>query len=290
MNDSLKPIGMAVENIVQGLSDKIMVETGIPFTGFYESIHSEAIDYALEDTFRYNDRSDSAVPYESTHFDLTSVFGKYAQEFVEAFFGYVKAETGQDFNAEFSGMESPKYYNFETDRLFVKVPLTVMVGIFDEVKDSGEFRGMIEARHSSYSGFHSFYSNDVTEWLAKPIQDYGHNEYMTVLLAWLDKHGLLHNDRPIIDETALIEDWHCDGAISDWVWQALTPDQKLFADIQRQAGRELDMQDMLDNPEYKDYLSSINGTDLTVIGLEEFLKTDKHDLPYRCLKTLELPL
>lgn len=93
--------------------------------------------------------------------------------------------------ARFESMDSPREYNFTTDRLFVDVPLKTLRAMF---RKSAEGRhealaNIIRERHASRSGFHSFYSVDLTRWLSKPLRDWDHNELGTLILAALETAG-----------------------------------------------------------------------------------------------------
>lgn len=97
----------------------------------------------------------------------------------------------------FEEMTSPREYNFTTDRLFAHIPLKVLRDLF---KRSAADRHKtlakaIEDRHSSYSGFVSFYSNDLREWLKKPLRDWDENELGTLLYASLKLAGAVMESR-----------------------------------------------------------------------------------------------
>lgn len=52
-------------------------------------------------------------------------------------------------------------------------------------------------RHTSYDGFHSFYTNDLSEWLDKPLEDWDHNELHSLLITTMtlldfDEEGFLY--------------------------------------------------------------------------------------------------
>lgn len=93
--------------------------------------------------------------------------------------------------ATFESMDSPREYNFGTDRVYAYVPLTVMRELFRRAKaDNFEaLQSVLGERFTSYDGFISGYSNRVPEWLKKPLRDWDHNELGSLLIAALKLAG-----------------------------------------------------------------------------------------------------
>lgn len=89
-------------------------------------------------------------------------------------------------------MTSPREYNFETDRIFARMPLVMAREMFARSKREGHkaLAGIIRDRFTSCSGFVSSYSNDIAEWLEKPLASWDHNEVGTLLLAALALAGV----------------------------------------------------------------------------------------------------
>lgn len=145
-------------------------------------------------------------------FDVTSyqtAYEKIAREYVAAFdfvagedLGFTVADTRQRYNWEtkesepesyrrdsihmkFESMDSPREYNFATDRVYGTVPLAIIYLLFRKSRANGHaaFRATIEERFTSYDGFRSHYSNHLADWLEKPLRDYDHNELGTLLIA-----------------------------------------------------------------------------------------------------------
>lgn len=92
---------------------------------------------------------------------------------------------------KFEEVTSPREYNFTTDRVFAKVPLKTMRDIFKRsaAERHETLAKAVEERHSSYSGFISFYSNDIRDWLKKPLAQWDENELGTLLYAALQIAG-----------------------------------------------------------------------------------------------------
>jgi hypothetical protein len=91
----------------------------------------------------------------------------------------------------FESMSSPPFYNFETDRLFCMIPMASVQMMFDQSAKEGHstLAKVIAERHTSRSGFASSYDNTLSEWLAKSLEDWDHNELETLLIAALTTVG-----------------------------------------------------------------------------------------------------
>ncbi len=95
-----------------------------------------------------------------------------------------------DLTFNFKEMTSPRYYNFETDRVFVGIEFNLVQKMFNEVMEQREkLERILEKNHKSRDGFISFYSYDLTEWLEKPLEDWDCNELGSLFEAWLTIQG-----------------------------------------------------------------------------------------------------
>lgn len=252
----------------------------IPFCGFYESEASAMIDDELESVFDYSDgggRSNipDAVYYKA---DYKKAEIELVKAYVEAFEAQYEAETGILLGLEFDEMTSPREYNFSTDRVFCKLPMESVELLFKESeKDSHkELAKEIKEHCTSYSGFISFYSNNLADWLEKPIVDWDHNELKILLQAVLNIHYCEENNGyGHFSIYELLDQWRGNGGLSNAVWSMLPEELCTFADVQRDYGKALD---------YDLWLS-------TGKAYAEGADESEEPLPEpRCKETLELPL
>lgn len=113
----------------------------IDFGGFYHSIHSELIDNMIE-TFEINEYN---VNYKET-------CNSYCNEFINSLNDML------ELNLKFVKIDSPKFYNFSTD----KIEAEINENDFNKLKDiylsSQEFIDYVNENSKSYSGFISFYN------------------------------------------------------------------------------------------------------------------------------------
>ncbi len=181
-------------------------EIQIPFPGFYQSRFDGYGDIAAENE-AYNRCEDGSNEGDESSYpealrldesDICDAFhgamnwkaahdalGRdYAAEFAEQ----AESLLGVKLKAEFAAIESPKFYNFETDRLFMKVDSAVLEFFHVKLKRdyADGFAAIVEKRHSSRSGFISFYNADASTWWAKPFAEWDINERSTLFLAALE--------------------------------------------------------------------------------------------------------
>lgn len=178
----------------------------LPFEGFYNSIWSDDID---RETERFaeceaNERQkEDGIPpelhltedeYAEIAFDCIDHCAAYKAVCVKVTDAWCTVwDDLANFNPnfEFESMDSPREYNFATDRLFAHVPRATVAHMMQICRrDRYETLGrIVNERFTSRSGFISYYSNDVTTWQGKPLSQWDHNELQTLMLAALEILG-----------------------------------------------------------------------------------------------------
>jgi hypothetical protein len=105
---------------------------------------------------------------------------EYCEAYVNAF-----AEKF-DLDLEFEQLESPKQYNYSTDRIFVSIPLRQINKIRKEVEKNKKWPQYIKENFTSYDGFSSNYENDSTheEWTRPELDEC---QYGVILKFWLNE-------------------------------------------------------------------------------------------------------
>ncbi|MGX9389610.1 hypothetical protein ACWX0O_01670 [Nitrobacteraceae bacterium UC4449_H16] len=182
------------------MDDRISVN--IPFPGFYESHYSAEIDDVAEREAEYfaNERQDedsiapelrlTAEEYGEILFNVTDYSAAYltlSRDYCEAFDRLASEELGFKLDLKYEEMTSPKFYNFETDRIFASISLATLGALFtmSATDDHARLKACIKERFTSRSGFISFYDTSFEEWVAKPLDEWDHNETGTLLRAML---------------------------------------------------------------------------------------------------------
>lgn len=186
------------------------MEMQIPFAGFYYSIHSDEVDQCVE---RLADYCDYDIPQSLMNLfwdaaDYDNAYQDYAKEYAESFC----AEYLDD--GEFAAMESPREYNFATDRIFVKVPRSTVAKLWRKT-DKATLDRIVKERFTSYDGFISHYRNDWREWGG--LSEWDHNQLGTLLLAYLETERGEEWDHWA--EHSLMESYLCNGGPDNALWK-----------------------------------------------------------------------
>lgn len=135
------------------------MKTRVPFTGFYNSVHEDAFDTALEcelENFPERAREDYS-------FDREWYAKKYVEEYVNTFPVRIRLE--------FCSLHSPKEYNFETDAIYADISLED-VQVVREYAGGYNLNSCIERECTHRSGFISFYPATLREWDLKPMSEW----------------------------------------------------------------------------------------------------------------------
>lgn len=176
--------------------NKELREFNIPFCGFYESLYSDMIDGYVESEIDYKlEEYYSHLP-ENIQKEISDIFYMntcyqdcyqiIAESYVDSL-NYELEYSDSSIILEFSDLTSPRYYNFETDKIYVSCSLDQIKFMYDLIiKDHKDLlESVIKDRHTSYDGFHSFYSNDLNTWLSKDITEWDSVELSTLFIVYL---------------------------------------------------------------------------------------------------------
>jgi hypothetical protein len=158
----------------------------VPFSGFYYSVHSDAIDREEEMLFEDNNLA-HLQEYFQRDFDYRKAYDLYAREYVSTLSDLISI------GLEYEEMVSPREYNFMTDRIFAKVTRTDMARMLKAVRGE-KLNRIVEDMFTSRSGFISHYSNDIKDW--GPINCWDHNQVGAVLAAYVE-------DNEVSDESVM---------------------------------------------------------------------------------------
>jgi len=200
----------------------------IPFCGFYHSSLDMAIDSAIEiECFNRiedgsNEGDESSYPemlrldscdiagvlYDPEIIDFTAMRIDLAKNYLDQFNSLCEDHLGESLSFTFESVESPREYNFATDRLFAFIPDSTIQKLWN-INAADKFESLAEAiedRHTSHSGFASSYPNDLDSWLAKPLAEYDHNELETLLIGALESYGMWRGYSSKLSTTQAIQD------------------------------------------------------------------------------------
>jgi hypothetical protein len=188
----------------------------IPFSGFYGSWHFAQFDDAEEQLFAddYGDVNHTLRERFYRACDYRHAFEQYAKAYATEF------ADATDLPLVFESLQSPREYNFRTDRIFCTVGDATIAKLHAETSPD-TLRDVAARNHTSRSGFSSFYSPDTLTW--GHLDTWDHNQLTTLLEAWLYK---LYNPDPDGDifpqdlQLDLMEGYAGNGWLDAWLCQA----------------------------------------------------------------------
>ena len=181
----------------------------LPFSGFYESIHAANLDDTLEQLFQNDqgDIDDKGIELLNAYTGWTNeLLANYCKLYVEAF------NHELSLNLVFESLESPKFYNYTTDRIFIEIAIDELKAIYDKT-DKGELAKLVKSKFTSYDGFSSFYSNDLSDWPS--LLDWDHNQIGTLVECYLDQED---SDFELYS----MESASCNGDIDTLIWESFS--------------------------------------------------------------------
>ena len=155
------------------------INFSLNFGGFYHSEHSETIENNIE-LYGYD--------WEDVDYKKTNI------NYCKAFLNRLGEEL--DINLSFISLDSPREYNFTTDKIFCSISKEDFNTLLDDY-DNKELFNYIEEQSKSRSGFTSFYSG------YKAVK-----EETDIFLQYLFNYILINEDFNIYDleyETELEE-------------------------------------------------------------------------------------
>lgn len=201
------------------------VNAQIPFSGYYDTILSDCFDreteYFIEYCIEYCGYSPiddieneelktkvKAIPKNELLPILSDIvwrydntpnenYNKFNRQHVIDFCAIIEQEYKIDLKPDLDSikMSSPKYYNFETDRLFCNVDCNALKQLYTENKEQVD--NYILKRMKARDGFIPFYSNNTEEW--GEFENWDFNQYGLIL------------DALVTDEIdRIICDCHCE--------------------------------------------------------------------------------
>ena len=127
------------------------LEFNINFGGFYESMHNYAIESSAYSSLDIDfDDYDARDDVDDT-IDWKAMQKQYCIDWLELF--------NSEFNLdiEFKGIDSPSYYNYETDKITGSIDWSSFTELESKMLDNDDFIEYVNDNSKSYDGFNSFY-------------------------------------------------------------------------------------------------------------------------------------
>lgn len=187
------------------------MEIRIPFMGFYQSRLDWEFDRAFEQMFQDSNGCNINSELHNRAWNMVDFSFAYrdaAKDWAEWFIFELKLD-----GAKFVTVESPREYNFETDRVFIDVPESEVQRIYAET-DRVILDRIAAELFTSRSGFISFYDSDVNQW--GDVSDWDHNQLYALILSYIETRGD-YNDADDMQDSWL-ESCSSNGDFDSWIW------------------------------------------------------------------------
>ena len=150
------------------------LESTIPFDGFYESFISADIEYQMGQQIEWDcdiydlNESEEEILYNNYLSVNTSYFyNQIAEDYTNFYIDELNERLkGFSLNATYKCFESPREYNFKTDRIFIEIEENHAVDFIKYLVKNykKELEKKIQDMFTSRSGFISFYKNSIDLW------------------------------------------------------------------------------------------------------------------------------
>ena len=150
------------------------LESTIPFDGFYESFISADIEYQMGQQIEWDcdiydlNESEEEILYNNylsvnTSYFYNQIAEDYTNLYIDALNERLK---GFSLKANYKCFESPREYNFKTDRIFIEIEENHAVDFIKYLVKNykKELEKKIQDMFTSRSGFISFYKNSIDLW------------------------------------------------------------------------------------------------------------------------------
>ena len=151
------------------------LESTIPFDGFYESFISADIEYQMGQQIEWDcdiydlNESEEEILYNNYLSVNTSYFyNQIAEDYTNFYIDELnKRLKGFSLKANYKCFESPREYNFKTDRIFIEIEENHAVDFIKYLVKNykKELEKKIQDRFTSRSGFISSYKNSLDLWI-----------------------------------------------------------------------------------------------------------------------------
>ena len=150
------------------------LESTIPFDGFYESFINADIDHEIEiDTEYYselydlNESEEELLCNSFLNINSYKFYNQIAKDYTNFYIDALNERLkGFTLKATYKCFNSPREYNFETDRIFIEIEENHCIEFIEHIVKNykKELEKKIEDRFRSRSGFISFYKNSIDLW------------------------------------------------------------------------------------------------------------------------------
>ena len=170
----------------------------IPFDGFYESISSSNVennafmewnkDETLCDHSELKDeKADEFWNYYMENAKRLEL--EYSKDYADGLFAELKEHSGIELTASNVIVDSPREYNFRTDRIFLDTEKSKLLELYAKLGRK-MFAEYIKENFTSCDGFSSFYDNSIESAGWSTPEDYDHNQWNAVIACLVKQYEI----------------------------------------------------------------------------------------------------
>ena len=189
------------------------LESTIPFDGFYESFISADIDYQIgqqiewdTDIYDLNENEQQILWDNYLSVNRSYLYNQIAEDYTNFYIEILNRRLkGFTLKATYKCYESPREYNFETDRIFIEIEENHCIEFIEYIVKNykKELEKKIKDRFTSRSGFNSFYKNSLDLW-TKDFKEWDCNMIGTCFeLFDLEEDDINYSLREYLSETIM---------------------------------------------------------------------------------------
>lgn len=129
------------------------------FEGFYNSYLDLSENIEVGEGEEFEEQFDE-IDWKATNNNVSKFYLEYIKDRLKDFFNEIGI-----INLDFVKVDSPKYYNYSTDKLVCNIEVNKNKFITELQKYNFEvWEQFLKDNFTSYDGFISFYPNDPNEW------------------------------------------------------------------------------------------------------------------------------
>ena len=159
----------------------------IPFEGFYHSVWAYEIENAREYELNYYieeyDLTEDQIEIISDGFftkSITPLQWEICKAYTNHFIQWINKKIDFNLEGSFYALDSPKEYNFETDKICINIPNKKALNFIDYIlkNHKKDLEDLIKERFTNRDGFISFYPNSLDKW-PTDLEEWDHNHLGT---------------------------------------------------------------------------------------------------------------
>jgi hypothetical protein len=189
------------------------LESTIPFDGFYNSYISSDIEHQIgqqiewdSDTFDLNEDEQQILWDNYLSINRSYFYNQLAEDYTNFYIDALNERLkGFTLKATYKCFESPREYNFETDRIFIEIEENHCIEFIKHIVTNykKELEKKIQDMFTSRSGFISFYKNSIDLWI-DDYSEWDHNQIGTCFeLFDLEEEDINYSLREYLTESIM---------------------------------------------------------------------------------------